>query len=111
MGRWVTQQKQFYTNKKLSAERIAQLEAIKGWKWADKKNTHPFKTYLSCLKTHVSIEGHARVRQGFKTTEAYPERDVNLGRWVTQQKQDYRRKKLSAEKIAQLEAIKGWFWG
>jgi hypothetical protein len=59
---------------------------------------------LGILEEFTSREGQARV------PTRHIEGPFHLGAWVANQKHVYRLGKLSAERIARLEALPGWVW-
>ncbi len=65
-----------------------------------------FATYVATYQIYSLVserEGHARV------TQTYKEAQYNLGGWVSKQRVAYNAKKLSAERITELEAL-GFVW-
>ena len=54
-------------------------------------------------------EGHARIPR--KHVEEFDGDIINLGIWVQSRRGEFRRGSLSAERVAELEAIPGWQWG
>ena len=96
-----------YRKGTLSADRIANLDAVPGWEWdqfeADYQRT------LASLRQYVAREGHARVLQGH--VETFDGDDIKLGTWVSNRRTDYRKARLSSDRVAALEAIDGWVWG
>ena len=103
LGLWVTTQRYAYNNKQLSEDRIKALEALPGWSW------DPFEDAWNLgyeqLKEYAGRKGHARVLMDYKTAENY-----NLGFWVERQRFDYKKNKLSEDRIKALEALPGWSW-
>jgi acyl-CoA-binding protein len=99
LGSWVSNQRQ--KRESLSQDRIALLEAVKGWSW------DPFADQWSdgyqALSAYVVQTGDARPPKSFRTTDGFA-----LGDWVAAQRQ--KRDILSQDRIALLEALKGWSW-
>ena len=106
LGRWVSERRIEYQRMRLSADRIADLEAIPGWEW------DPFEADyqrgLALLRQFVEREGHGRVAQ--KHLEVLNGEDFNLGSWVRSRRGEFAKGRLSADRIADLEAIPGWEW-
>ena len=59
---------------------------------------------LAYLKAFIEREEHARV------PARHTEGGFNLGAWVARRRQDFKKGKLSEERIADLTALKGWVW-
>lgn len=99
LGSWVNLQR---TNKdRLSAERLARLEALPGWSWdpfADQ-----WEEGLRNLEEFFAREGSCKVPQGYTTAGG-----VRLGGWVHLQRS--KRDSLEATLCARLEALSGWTW-
>jgi hypothetical protein len=62
----------------------------------------------SALRQYAAREGHARVPQNY--VETVDGIDVNLGNWVVSKRGQFKSDRLSAERIAELEALPGWPW-
>lgn len=104
LGQWVSAQRRSYRSGKLSPERVARLEALPGWSWhvLDAKWEEGFGELLR----HVEVEGTAVVRKGY----VVPETGYPLGKWASNQRNNFRSGKLSPERVARLEALPGWSW-
>ena len=106
IGSWVTTRRFGYRNGRLSAERVAALEALPGWEWDP--NEADLQGWLSALKQFAEREGHITVPIGHE--ESFGGEDYNLSTWIRGHRSKYRRGKLSAERVAALEALPGWNW-
>jgi len=102
LGYWVGKQRADYRNGKLSPKRIAALETVEGWAWDPLEDR--FQEGLAKLTIFQTKEGHARVPR------SYVDDGFKLGYWVNSRRAEYRKGKLSPERIASLEEIKGWEW-
>ena len=60
------------------------------------------------MKQFIEREGHAKPIA--KHVEVFQGEELNLGIWVSGRRQDYKGEKLSAERVAALEALPGWEW-
>jgi len=98
---WLSIQRRNKKNNKLSADRIAMLEAIPGWSWA----AHDYSGAVSEFRT-------MRERLGRDPSQGSLEKkERRQARWLSQQRNLKKNNKLSADRIAMLEAIPGWSWG
>ena len=99
LGKWVRVQRSNYQNSKLSEGRIERLEKIYFvWnvlesQWEEKFNA---------LKEYKENHGHCNVSQ-------YWRENKQLGSWVNEQRNNYRKGKLSKDRIKRLEEI-GFVW-
>ena len=103
---WVSAQRQFYRQGKLSAERQKTLEQLPGWVWGEKhKIGITWSDSLKYLQEYVKREGHTSVPSNFVTEDGY-----NLGAWVRDQRYYYKKvkRKLSAERRKALDQLPGW---
>jgi hypothetical protein len=102
LGQWVTAQRSSYRVGQLSTERVARLERLPGWTW----NTRvaDWEDGFFHLERFTAREGHSRV------PSTYIEDGYRLGQWAKVQRRAYRAGKLSANRIARLEALPGWIW-
>jgi superfamily II DNA or RNA helicase len=104
LGQWVNAQRVAHREGTLSAERTSRLQALAGWHWAP--HSEKWEGAFAVLKNFVAREGHARL------PESHVEGSFNLGRWVAVQRSvcNSRTRKLSAERVQRLEALRGWTW-
>lgn len=98
LGQWVAVQRRNRAG--MSQERVLLLESLPGWSW----NPHAdgWDKAYALLVDFAERHGHARV------LKSYVAGDVNLGKWVTQQRS--RRDELSSDQCARLESLPGWDW-
>ena len=103
LGKWVSQQHYFYNRGKLPSDRIDELNTI-GFVWKVRKKSYNelwtgrFQELVAYKKQH----NNTMVPQRY---EEYPK----LGRWITSQRQLYRKDKLIPSRIDLLESI-GFVW-
>jgi superfamily II DNA or RNA helicase len=99
LGTWVTAQRRFQSQGKLSPERIRRLESL-GFKWDPL--TAAWEEMFATLKAFQIKTGHCNVPNSRTDTSG-------LGTWVTYQRNYRRSGKLSPERIRRLEAL-GFVW-
>ena len=94
---------------KLSEERIAALNATKGWEW----DSDPFQDNLDHWITQFKKRGNKTPSQGAKDPE-----EKRAAIWQSDMRKNYKNTikntkgtKLSEERIAALNATEGWEWG
>jgi len=92
-----------YRDGKLNEERIKQLEAFPGWVW--NKNQELWENKLALIEEYVAKTGTALVPPNYLTPDGF-----HLRRWVSKQKTNYKKSKLSEKRIKTLEALPGWEW-
>lgn len=103
LGVWVLVRRKEHASQRLSPERTAQLEAVKGWSWRRRHETSR-EIGLRALRTFADREGHTRVPGD------HVEGRHGLGTWVEKQRSGYRHERLKPSEIAELEAMPGWSW-
>ena len=99
LGHWIGVQRHGYSKGKLSADRIARLEA-EGFEW-DQLATE-WELNFSNLQSFKAINGHCRVPRNYKDIP-------QLALWVNRQRHGYSQGKISTDRIARLEAL-GFEW-
>ncbi len=102
LGKWVSRLRSKHKKRQLAEGRTAALEAVPGWTW-DLKDAE-FQRGLGLLRQYVAREGDARVSQGHR------EGGMNLGSWVNNRRNEYRKGELSKERQQVLEGVQGWDW-
>ncbi|MBE7896222.1 hypothetical protein G7L40_20030 [Paenibacillus polymyxa] len=96
LGRWVTTQRQLLKNNLLSQKRIDRLNSI-GFQWETQNET--WDSFYEILRQYKYNHGNCNVPR------VYIEGKVNLGNWVSNQRQAYKMNKLSQERIVKLQSI------
>lgn len=99
LGRWVSKQRLAYA--KLSPQRKAILESLKGWSW--NPHNEAWEVGFRKAEEFIAINGHCRVPATFKTANGYP-----LGQWVRVQRTT--RGTLATERLDKLGKLMGWSW-
>ncbi len=108
LGQWVNNRRADYRKGRLSAERITLFESnFPDWQWnpQEEASRAAFEAGIDHLRSYVAVHGTSNVRQ----------RDVidgfNIGQWVANRRADYRKGRLSAERIAFLQSeFRDWRW-
>ncbi|MFY1671278.1 Helicase associated domain protein [Plantactinospora sp. WMMB334] len=103
LGRWVSKRRTGRKRNRLSAEQVAELEALPGWRW--EVFDEGFDAGLDALRAYADEHGHTRVASAFKTEDGF-----KLGQWVTVRRQDRAKGKLPEDRAAELERLPGWSW-
>ena len=104
LGKWVQIQRAAKSSGNLSQERDTLLDQTPGWIWAIDRASD-WEERLAGVVRLYSTTG----RWASKASDDTEER--SYGQWISRQRAVYKRGKLSAERIAQLETIEGWSWG
>ncbi|MFH2120305.1 MAG: Helicase associated domain protein [Pseudomonadota bacterium] len=99
LSRWVSTQREFWKNGKLSENRINRLEEA-GFEW-NILETNWNELFTALLKFKEKI-GHCNVPRD------WPE-NPDLSYWVSTQRENYRKRLLSPDRIERLEQI-GFVW-
>ncbi|OEU08628.1 hypothetical protein FRACYDRAFT_196115 [Fragilariopsis cylindrus CCMP1102] len=99
LGMWVSHQRTFFNNKTISIDRINRLESIDFvWDPFGEKWMELFHKLVAYKKKHKSTY----VPKNYKE-------DPKLGRWVHHQRDVYKNKTISIDRINRLESI-GFVW-
>jgi len=99
---WVTMQRVAYRQGTLPKWLQKELEAIPGWTWPPKDDLQRHK--LKVLREFVKKQGWEELTSQTKF------RGVNLGMWVHNRRQDFRKGTLPDWLRVELEKIPGWVW-
>lgn len=126
LGTWVFIRRQEYRTGKISAERVAALEAVDGWIWSALRGRPrmagrdrlrqiavasegaPPDTFAQGVRELTSFahrHGHVRVPPGHREPEG-----LNLTNWINNRRTEYKAGRLTPDEIASLEAVTGWSW-
>jgi hypothetical protein len=96
LGNWVFTQRAAYSNGSLSTDRITKLESL-GFEWDP--NEIDWNQKFEALKLYKAENGDCRVGKKFQV----------LLSWVYKQRNDFKNGRISADRIAKLEAL-GFEW-
>jgi len=102
LGMWVNKQRTEYNRGKLPAERIDELESLPFWVW-DARAENWKNAYEELIK-FVEKNNHC------KTSNHITEDGFKLGSWVSKQRTNYKKNKISQERIKKLETVRHWHW-
>ncbi len=101
---WCQYQRNTYKEGKLSAERIKLLASLPGWIWEKNKDDEWEKTYQRYTEFYQKYGKDPSARS------KCPE-EKQLGQWIINKRQDYKKGNLSPEHINILNNTIGWSWG
>jgi len=103
LGNWVSVQRKNKSDKLLSKNQIERLEDLSGWSW------DPFakqwEEKFEQLQSYVKQYGNARIPYDYVTVD-----DFNLGNWVSNQRRNESKNRLSQDQIKRLDELPGWVW-
>jgi len=102
LGAWVSSRRRECKAGQLSTEKIAELNAL-GMVW-DSVDVG-YRDGVDRLRAYIAREGHAKVPDKFVTDDG-----SKLGNWVSKRRQDHKVGRLSAARVAELNAL-GMVWG
>lgn len=99
LGSWLIDQRRSKRAGRLSIERIAKLESIGVW-WEDPA----WETALAQLTAHRDLGHDANVSLSFVSPDG-----AKLGQWLAVQRREKKKGKISADRVARLEALGIWW--
>jgi superfamily II DNA or RNA helicase len=102
LGRWVADQRERRGKRKLSDERLAQLETLPGWVW--NRIEASWEDGFARLCAYAARESHARPPTNYRDD------GFLLGSWCSDQRKRYKQAKLDPDKAQRLAALPGWVW-
>ncbi|EJK69804.1 hypothetical protein THAOC_08901 [Thalassiosira oceanica] len=98
LGNWVSLQRSAYKAGSLAQDRIDRLSSI-GFKWALQDPNVPWKTRFKELVQYKAKHGDCNI----------PQSQLKLGSWVRNQREVYKKNKLSPDRVDRLNGI-GFKW-
>lgn len=98
LGIWYRHTRDMYRRNTLSEDRIRMLEAI-GIQW-ESILVRKWNSYYELARQYYEEHGDLNVHLRYSTKDG-----TNLGIWVSSQRENYKKKRLSADQIEKLEAI------
>ena len=99
IGKWIYTQRKSYRDGILSQERVSKLEALPGWCW----DPHEFKWELK----YNEVVEFTKTHEGMLPTE---KTHKHLHSWMVSQRQEYKNKRLSDDRIIRLQMLRNWSW-
>ena len=108
LGQWVTNRRADYRTGRMSAERIALFEReFPDWQWSPQAaaSAAAFEAGVAHLHRYVAVHGTSNARHR-AAIDGYA-----IGQWVANRRADYRKGRLSAERIRRIETeFPDWRW-
>jgi hypothetical protein len=101
LGQWVSAKRAQYARGRMTAARVAALEALPGWTW-DAVKGQWVAGYRHLLAFHAR-EGHIDVPAHYWDVDGFP-----LGSWVRSHRRPGGRRTMTNDQRALLEAVPGW---
>jgi hypothetical protein len=102
LGAWIASKRVMYRKGILSRELAKALEGMPGWTWEPRGAHH--EEALRALRLFTAREGHSRIPY------RHAERGFPVGLVASAYRTQYRAGRLSSERVADLEKIRGWKW-
>ena len=99
-GIWQNRHRQCYKKRKLTKERIMELEAILGWEWEDDRWPQQMQNWIA----------QYTLLQRPPSSGSKDKEEKQAGQWQSKLRIAYKKGSLSQERVAELEAIPGWTW-
>jgi superfamily II DNA or RNA helicase len=101
LGQWMNTRRREHKVGRLSSERIAEMDAL-GMVWSPLDTD--YRNGMDHLRAYATREGDIKVPWGFVDDNGF-----KLGTWVGHRRRDYKIGRLTAVKIAELDAL-GMVW-
>ena len=101
LGKWIQRCREEYRVGTMSADRVAELEALPGWSWGRLQH---WNIGLGLLRRYIAETGHA-CPPAKTVIDGY-----SLGEWVNRCRQQYKRGNLDPQRRDALESLPGWRW-
>lgn len=101
---WCAAQRNEYACGDLPDERRSALEAVPGWTW------RPRLSAWDEIANEVEAWMAGHDREPRKSGDETPREEARLGDWMSARRGEFKRGKLSAERVERLLAIPGWTW-
>jgi len=122
LASWILRQRKAYGSGSLTDSRARLLQSVDGWQWRpgdfgerdilmeqgrqrQRRTNRDWGENLDRLCAFHTKFGTANVPQHFVDVDGHA-----LGQWVSRQRKNYAKGKLSQERVAMLQAIPGWQW-
>lgn len=98
LGAWVGTQRRAYRTGQLSPERIAALEALPGWAWAQRPSAENMG--IEELKRFINQHGHSAVPALYVTGSGF-----RLGAWLQRQSREIKTGRIPLGRYQKLQAL------
>jgi hypothetical protein len=99
LGRWVIAQRAVFNRNKMREDRINLLDSI-GFDWG-----RGLRQLVPWMEMYERLVVYKRDQNGSTNVFSFKKCDKRLGSWVSRQRTDYRRRKLSDDRISLLNTI------
>ena len=102
LGSWCQSRRQEYKKNQLSPEKIKDLESIPQWSW------DPFEDQYQ--KSLQDLKKFIKDNNKLPSSTAKNPDEKQIGSWCSSRRKNYKNKKLSEERIKELESLPLWYW-
>lgn len=103
LGRWVVNRRRDHKLGRLRPWLRAELEGIQGWTWDALEER--YREVLALLREFLSQGGWEAFKRADTTYKG-----EDLGDWVANRRQDFKKRRLEPWVVDELERIPGWSW-
>ena len=100
-GTWCCSRKQDKKNNRLSDDKISKLNEIELWCW-EKEDTF--------YKLYENIKLWIETNNKMPSQSSNNKLERQYGKWCSRKRQDYKKGKLSNDKVLKLQKLKNWYW-
>jgi superfamily II DNA or RNA helicase len=112
---WIRTQRRRQRAGRIPKDEQQKLESLKGWSWIPKSISTPRSSDNQAISTAWMINYQALKRfsetSGTSSPSVSEESEgLKIGKWVSHQRDYFKKGKLSPNKIELLESLAGWIW-
>jgi superfamily II DNA or RNA helicase len=105
LGNWVVKQKSLYKKGLLDIDKINKFEKeFPNWTWINLKDDS-WENHYQVYLNYVKVTGSCKIDRKFISDSGF-----KIGSWAYTQRADFKRNKLTLDRVKKLEAINGWKW-
>jgi hypothetical protein len=112
---WVRTQRRRQRNRTISQHEIEKLESIDGWSWTPRTISIPHSSDNQAISTawmnnYQTLKRFSETGGSSSPSVSVEFEGLKIGKWVSHQRDYFKKGKLSPNKIELLESLSGWIW-
>lgn len=112
---WIRTQRRRHRARKIPEHEIEKLESINGWCWRPRTTSIPYSSDNQAISTawmnnYQTLKRFSEITGTASLSVSAEFEGLKIGKWVSHQRDYFKKGKMSANKIEFLESLPGWTW-
>jgi hypothetical protein len=112
---WIRTQRRRQQSRRIPEDEQIKLESIKGWSWTPRSISIPHSSDTQAItaawmKQYQALKQFTETHGNSSPSVSVEFEGLKIGKWVSHQRDYFKKGKMSSNKIELLESLPGWIW-